>query len=74
MQSTLRVVLTRRGEGESAGASAATATVESDALSDLAPPSIGGVAQLGETLTAEPGIWSGAGALHYAYQWEAESA
>jgi len=34
-----------------------------------APPSIGGVAELGAQLTASAGVWTGVGSLTYAYQW-----
>ncbi len=34
------------------------------------PPSISGTTQVGSTLTASPGGWSGTGPITYAYQWQ----
>lgn len=49
--------------------SAATAPVaDSDAPMNLMPPTISGLAQVGHTLTAEPGTWSHPPAS-FAYQW-----
>ncbi len=73
-QSTLRAVITRENGGESIGVSAPSTVIEPQSLVDLSAPSIAGVLQLGQTLRAEPGIWSGAGALYYTYQWESCSA
>jgi len=62
------------GEGSSTGVSLPTAKVEPEDLAQFSAPSIAGVVQLGGTLSADPGIWSGAGAIAYAYQWERCSA
>jgi len=40
------------------------------ALADTSAPSISGVPQSGQALTANPGTWSGAGTVSYAYQWQ----
>jgi hypothetical protein len=37
---------------------------------NTAPPAISGSAQQGQTLTANPGSWSGAQPIGYAYQWQ----
>ena len=34
-----------------------------------APPTVGGAAEPGATLTADPGVWTADGPLSYAYQW-----
>jgi hypothetical protein len=56
--------------GSSTAVSNPTADVEPKALLKLSAPSISGVVQLGGTLSAEPGIWSGSGPVTYGYQWE----
>jgi sugar lactone lactonase YvrE len=69
--STLLVLVTASTASASTTAvSTATARVAPEALLELAPPSISGVVELGGELAAEPGIWSGAGPVSYAYQWE----
>ncbi len=51
--------------------SAATAVVGAPgALANASAPSISGAPQVGQALTANPGIWSGTGAISYLYQWQ----
>ena len=72
---TVVALITATGAEESStGVSLSTASVEPEDLTRFSEPSITGVVQLGGTLSADPGIWSGAGAISYAYQWERCSA
>jgi hypothetical protein len=67
----MRVVVTATESGRSSiTVSGTTATVEHEPLVKFSTPSISGVAQIGGTLTANPGIWSGSGPVTYAYQWK----
>ena len=67
---TLRVLVTATGPGGSAQAqSAASATVQAGAPSELAEPSISGSPMAGETLSAGGGEWAGS-EVQLAYQWQ----
>jgi hypothetical protein len=67
---TIRVAVTATNlAGSSTAASAQTAVVSAAAPSNVAPPSITGTAQDGQTLTANTGSWSGTPPISYAYQW-----
>jgi hypothetical protein len=70
--STIRVIVTASNDaGESAPAtSGPTAVVLPAAPSNATPPSIGGTAAQGQTLTADPGTWTGAGPVTHDYQWQ----
>ena len=37
---------------------------------EVAPPTLAGSAEVGQTLSAQPGRWAGPGPLAYAYQWQ----
>ncbi len=54
---------------DGATASGAVAVGASGPPVNIGPPSIGGVARVRRTLTANPGAWSGYG-ISYAYQWQ----
>jgi hypothetical protein len=41
-----------------------------EAPRNTALPSVGGTAQVGQTLTATTGSWSGSAPIHYAFQWQ----
>jgi sugar lactone lactonase YvrE len=65
----VQVTATSTG-GSSIGASVPTAKVAAESLTEFAPPSISGAVELGGELAADPGIWSGAGSVSFAYDWE----
>ena len=50
--------------------SAATAVVAAAAPANGSPPSVAGTAQVGQTLTASSGSWTGTAPIAYAYQWQ----
>ena len=68
---TLRAVVTAtNGSASTAAVSVRTETVDPESLFDFSTPSIAGTVEDEGNLLAEPGIWSGVGAISYAYQWE----
>lgn len=69
---TLTAVVTASNSlGSVTAAAAPTAVVAvAPTVSETAAPSISGVGASGQTLTANPGTWTGEGDISYAYQWE----
>ena len=70
---TVRVSVTAtNASGSSTSVSSATSTVGTGSgdLSITAPPSITGVPAVGQTLSADPGTWSGNGTITYSYKWQ----
>jgi hypothetical protein len=72
--STLRVAVTASNSAGSATATsnptaAVAAGTGPTAPTNSVPPSITGTAQVGQTLTASPGTWSGTAPISFAYQW-----
>ncbi len=69
--STLKVQVTATdGEAHASSATSAALLVSASALEDVAAPSLSGPHEIGRALTASPGIWSGAGAIEFGYEWE----
>ena len=68
---TVRVAVTARNSvGSSTASSAATAVIQAaGAPVNVSPPTITGVAQVGQTLTASTGSWNG-NPTGYAFQWQ----
>jgi hypothetical protein len=67
---TVRVLVTATGGGSSTEAASFPLSVSATALVNVATPSISGAYEYGRTLSADHGIWTGAGAFSYTYQWE----
>jgi len=70
---TIRVAVTAsNAAGSSTAVSNQTATVTAtqSAPVNTSPPTISGTPQVGQTLTADPGTWSGTQPITYAYQWQ----
>ncbi len=68
---TDRVAVTAtNGAGSSTAYSAVSGVVRANTLGNLSPPAIDGTPAAGSTLTADPGVWSGAQPISYSYQWE----
>ena len=68
---TIRVVVTAKAKGGvSSATSAATAVVQAAPPANTTPPTISGTAQDGQTLSGDPGSWSGTQPISYAYRWQ----
>jgi RHS repeat-associated protein len=69
--STVRVVVTAsNGAGSSSASSPASAVIAADTLANISLPAVGGSPHAGGTQEADPGEWSGALPISYAYQWQ----
>jgi sugar lactone lactonase YvrE len=68
---TLRVEVTAsNAAGSTPSSSAPTSVVTAVAPTNTELPTISGLAEAGQTLTADHGIWSGTPTIAYGYQWE----
>jgi hypothetical protein len=68
---TVRALVTATHEGASTtAASSATAVISPTTLVNVSAPSITGTYELDRALSADQGIWTGAGAIAYTYAWE----
>jgi hypothetical protein len=68
---TIAVVVTASNAGGQVSASASpTAVIQATPPSVSAAPTISGLAQEGQTLTATSGTWSGTTPIAYSYQWQ----
>jgi alpha-tubulin suppressor-like RCC1 family protein len=69
--SALRILVTASDVGGSSlGVSSPTPTIGVSAPLERAAPSISGANEVGEPLSADPGIWSGEGPVSFSYQWQ----
>src|SRR5205807_4920578 len=68
---TVRVVVTAKNSaGMSTAASSPTAVVAApQAPANTSPPTISGTPQLGQTLTVNPGNWTGPQPITFTFQW-----
>ena len=67
---TVRAVVTATGAGGSSEAASSALTISPSVPSNAAAPAISGVDELGQTLSANAGIWTGSGTLAFSYQWK----
>jgi uncharacterized protein YukE len=69
--STLRVIVTATNTaGSTSVTSPATSVVKGLLPTNVKLPTIGGLLQVGQVLTAASGTWSGTSPISYGYQWE----
>jgi hypothetical protein len=65
----VRVLVSATDASGSSSAVSPPLIVSDSALSRVSGPSISGADQLGRALSAEPGIWTGSGAIAFGYAW-----
>ena len=68
--STLRVTVSASNTDGSSSAGSSLTSVITTGLTNTTAPSISGPAEDGQTLTAEPGSWTGPEPISYGYQWQ----
>jgi hypothetical protein len=70
-ESTVRALVTATGAGAgSTKAASFPVTVSATTLVSDSAPSISGTYEAQRALSSDPGIWTGAGAISYGYQWK----
>ncbi len=67
---SIGLVVTATDDDGSQSAQATPTQPVTSTLVGQTPPTITGTPQSGATLSAQPGIWSGMGAITYTYQWQ----
>ena len=71
IRGTLRVVVTAKNSaGSTRARSAASRVVAAMPPRNKVAPAVSGTPQDGQTLTADPGSWSGSKPISFAYQWQ----
>ncbi len=68
--SIVAVINASNRHGSATAVSRASAIIQPTSLIQISQPTLAGAVEVGGTLTATPGIWSGEGTISYAYQWE----
>ena len=66
----IRVLVTATGNDGSSEAASAPIIASALAVANASQPQISGSGELGRPLTAAEGIWTGAGPLAFAYEWQ----
>lgn len=69
----VRLLETQARRHDSFEADSVTLTAQATAPASTAPPTIAGTAQEGQTLTADPGTWSGTTPMSFAYRWQSST-
>lgn len=65
----VRVTATNQAGDRNADSAFSAQVAAAIAPSNTVPPAISGTAEVGETLTVNPGTWSGTAPITYTYQW-----
>jgi hypothetical protein len=68
--SAVRVLVKASDPGGSSEAASAPIIASAPAATDVSPPQVSGSDQPGRPLHAEPGIWTGAARIVFAYEWQ----
>ena len=66
----VRVLVTASNLGGTSKATSTPIIASTKGIADVASPSVSGSEQLGRSLQASVGIWTGSGAIAFAYEWQ----